>query len=122
MRDFNKYYILSNLNIFKPSILLLFIFIFVKFQLSIYLPHFCLFEKLLGIHCPLCGTTKSLQYFLNGDYLLSIKTSFVGIPFIIYLFSYQLLLFHKKLNSIIQIEKILTFLLFINFIKQFLCQ
>ena len=79
-------------------------------------------EKLFAIHCPLCGTTKSFEYFLNGDYYLSFRSSVVGIPFIIYLFSYQILLFFKKLNAIIKIEKILTFLLFINFIKQFLWQ
>ena len=122
MKYVSNYYKSENFNRLQPSILLLFIFIFVKFKLGIYLPHFCLFEKLFGIHCPLCGTTKSLQYFLNGDYLLSIRTSFVGIPFILYLFSYQILLFFKKLNAIIKIEKILTFLLFINFIKQFLWQ
>jgi hypothetical protein len=122
MKDFKRYYILSNLNILKPSVILLFIFIYVKFQLGIFFPHFCLFEKLFGIHCPLCGTTKSLQYLFNGDYLLSIRTSIVGIPFILYLFSYQFLLFYRKLIAIIQIEKALTFLLFINFIKQFLCQ
>ncbi len=122
MKNVSNYYKSENFNRLQPSILLLLILIFVKFKLGIYLPHFCLFEKLFGIHCPLCGTTKSLQYFLNGDYLLSIRTSFVGIPFILYLFSYQILLFFKKLNAIIKIEKILTFLLFINFIKQFLWQ
>ena len=122
MKNVSNYYKSENFNRLQPSILLLLILIFVKYKLGIYLPHFCLFEKLFGIHCPLCGTTKSLQYFLNGDYLLSIRTSYVGIPFILYLFSYQILLFFKKLNVIIKIEKILTFLLFINFIKQFLWQ
>jgi hypothetical protein len=122
MKNISNYYKSENFNRLQPSILLLLILIFVKFKLGIYLPHFCLFEKLFGIHCPLCGTTKSLQYFLSGDYLLSFRTSFVGIPFILYLFSYQILLFFKKLNAIIKIEKILTFLLFINFIKQFLWQ
>ena len=122
MRYFSKYYKLENLNILLPSLFLIFILVFIKLNLSLYIPHFCLFEKLFEIHCPLCGTTKSFEYFLNGDYYLSFRSSVVGIPFILYLFSYQILLFFKKLNAIIKIEKILTFLLFINFIKQFLWQ
>jgi hypothetical protein len=122
MRYFSKYYKLENLNILLPSLFLIFILVFIKLNLSLYIPHFCLFEKLFAIHCPLCGTTKSFEYFLNGDYYSSFRSSVVGIPFILYLFSYQILLFFKKLNAIIKIEKILTFLLFINFIKQFLWQ
>ena len=122
MRFISKYYTLEYLNLVQPTILLLLIIIYVKFHLGLYLPHFCLFEKLFAIHCPLCGTTKSLEYFLNGNYYLSFRSSIVGIPFILYLFSYQILLFYKKLNAIIKIEKILTILLFINFIKQFLWQ
>ena len=122
MRYIGKYHKLEYLSLVKPTILLLLIMIYVKFQLGLYFPHFCLFEKLFAIHCPLCGTTKSLEYFLNGNYYLSFKSSIVGIPFILYLFSYQILLFCKKLNAIIKLEKILTFLLFINFIKQFLWQ
>lgn len=122
MRYIGKYHKLEYLSLVQPTILLLLIIFYVKFHLGIYFPHFCLFEKLFAIHCPLCGTTKSLEYFLNGNYYLSFKSSIVGIPFILYLFSYQILLFYKKLNAIIKLEKILTFLLFINFIKQFLWQ
>lgn len=122
LRYIGKYHKFQYLSLVQPTILLFLIIFYVKLHLGIYFPHFCLFEKLFAIHCPLCGTTKSLEYFLNGNYYLSFKSSIVGIPFILYLFSYQILLFYKKLNAIIKLEKILTFLLFINFIKQFLWQ
>lgn len=117
----SKKYIYS-LNDFYPIILLFFIIIYITLNMSSHIPHFCLFERLLNIHCPLCGTTKSIEYLINGDFLTSIKLSLVGIPFILYLFTYQILLLLKKHLFVIKIEKILTFLLFINFLKQFLWQ
>jgi hypothetical protein len=117
----------SNKNIqyirdFHPSILLLIVFIYISFNLSSFIPHFCLFEKFLQIHCPLCGTTNSIKYLLNGEMIKSMELSLVGIPFIIYLILYQIFLLLKKHDFILHIERILTFFLFFNFIKQFLWQ
>lgn len=120
IKSSNKYK--DYLKYFYPSILLIFILIYISFNLSFFIPHFCLFEKFLKIHCPLCGTTESIQYFINGEFVKSITISIVGIPFILYLIFYQIFLILKKHSLIFQMEKFLTFLLFINFIKQFLWQ
>ena len=31
------------------------------------LPHFCLFDKLFGVECPLCGTTRAFSSIANAD-------------------------------------------------------
>lgn len=120
MNNSKKY--VYNFNDFYPIIILFSVFIYITLNLSSHIPHFCLFERVLDIHCPLCGTTKSIKYLINGDLLNSLKLSLVGIPFILYLFTYQILLLLKKHLFVFKIEKILTFLLFINFLKQFLWQ
>ena len=120
VKNSKKY--IEYLKYYHPSILLLFVFFYITLNLSLFFPHFCLFEKYLRIHCPLCGTTQSIKYFINGEFTKSIMLSFVGIPFIVYLILYQIFLIFKKHILIFHMEKFLTFLLFINFIKQFLWQ
>ena len=104
--------------VYHPSLFLILMILYVKFKLSLIAPHFCLFEKFIKIHCPLCGTTKSIQLILNGQLESSINVSIVGIAFLFYLPFLQFFLLTKKYNHIYKIEIILTFLLFFNFIKQ----
>lgn len=32
------------------------------------LPHFCLFDKLIGIECPVCGTTRAFCELSKGNF------------------------------------------------------
>jgi hypothetical protein len=47
------------------------------------LPHFCLFERLLGIPCPGCGMTGSLASLANGDLASSLALHPVGVGLVL---------------------------------------
>ena len=58
------------MNILISNILI--ITIFVLFRNSLldflsYIPHFCLFDKLIGIECPVCGTTRAFCEIAKGN-------------------------------------------------------
>ena len=58
------------MNILISNILV--ITIFVLFRNSLlnflsYIPHFCLFDKLIGIECPVCGTTRAFCEIAKGN-------------------------------------------------------
>lgn len=50
-------------------------------------PHFCLFDKLTGIECPVCGTTRGICELTKGNlilaYKLNISSFFVSFYFIL---------------------------------------
>jgi hypothetical protein len=50
------------------------------------LPHFCLFDKLIGVECPVCGTTRAFCAMANGNLrnaiVLNISSFFVASFFI----------------------------------------
>ncbi len=68
---FSKDYLRQNdLNILISNFLV--ILIFVMFKSSVietinYLPHFCLFDKLIGVACPFCGITRAFCEMANGN-------------------------------------------------------
>lgn len=49
-------------------------------------PHFCLFERLFGIDCPVCGITRAFCQISEGEfinaYILNLSSFIVGIYFI----------------------------------------
>ena len=78
-----------NINILISNILI--IAIFVLFRNSLldilnYIPHFCLFDKLIGIECPVCGTTRAFCEIATGNirhaYNLNFSSFFVASFFI----------------------------------------
>jgi len=79
----------NNINILISNILI--IAIFVLFRNSLidilnYIPHFCLFDKLIGIECPVCGTTRAFCEIATGNirhaYNLNLSSFFVASFFI----------------------------------------
>ncbi len=50
------------------------------------IPHFCLFDKLVGIECPVCGITRAFCEISKGNYVnayyLNLSSFFVYIYFI----------------------------------------
>ena len=74
-----------NINVLISNILLILTFVIFKNSLIEFLnhlPHFCLFHKLFGIECPLCGITRAFCNIANADlnqaYNLNIASFFVA--------------------------------------------
>lgn len=84
------YFKQNDYNILISNLTILFFFIFTgSYLISIlnYLPHFCLIDKLTGIECPVCGTTRAFCELslgnLNTAYHLN-KTSLLVAFFFIF--------------------------------------
>lgn len=80
-----NYLIQYQMNILISNILI--ITIFVLFRNSLldflsYIPHFCLFDKLIGIECPVCGTTRAFCEIAKGNlqkaFSLNLSSFFVA--------------------------------------------
>lgn len=57
-------------NILISNILIIALFLIFKNSLINFLgyfPHFCLLDKLIGIECPVCGTTRAFCELSNGN-------------------------------------------------------
>jgi len=60
----------NNFNILISNLLIIFIFIIFKNLLIPFLdqiPHFCLIDKILGVECPVCGTTRAFCEISSGN-------------------------------------------------------
>jgi len=75
----------NDINILTSNILI--IAFFMLFRNSLidilnYIPHFCLFDKLIGIECPVCGTTRAFCEIATGNirnaYNLNLSSFFVA--------------------------------------------
>ncbi|MCA0447302.1 MAG: DUF2752 domain-containing protein [Bacteroidetes bacterium] len=62
----------NDINILFSNLLILLIFLLFKddiLPLANSLPHFCLIDKLFGIECPFCGTTRAFCELSNGNFI-----------------------------------------------------
>jgi hypothetical protein len=60
----------NDINILVSNILIISIFVLFKnslIEILNYIPHFCLFDKLIGIECPVCGTTRAFCEIATGN-------------------------------------------------------
>ncbi|WP_394330912.1 DUF2752 domain-containing protein [Aquimarina agarilytica] len=76
-------------NILISTILLLLLFIILKSELISLLnniPHFCLFDKLIGMQCPFCGTTRAFCAISEGSFNQAITFNTSSIILFIYFF------------------------------------
>ena len=85
--DFNRQ---NDYNILISNLLILFYFAFSgSYLISIlnYIPHFCLIDKITGIECPVCGTTRAFCELSSGNltnaYHLNKTSILVALFFII---------------------------------------
>lgn len=76
------------LNILLSNIMIFLLFLLLKgkvIEIMNSIPHFCLFDKVIGFQCPVCGTTRALCEISYGNfknaYKLNISSFFVLIFF-----------------------------------------
>ena len=105
-----------------PLLIAVVTFIYIKLGASLFVPHVCLLEYLFHISCPLCNTTKSLEFLFQGDILKSIQISIVGISFILYMATLAIIKPLNKFQLLKIADNLFLIVLFFNFLIQNLCQ
>lgn len=79
----------NNLNILISNLLI--ILFFLIFRNSIigflgHIPHFCIIDKIIGVECPVCGTTRAFCELSKGNltnaYMLNATSMLVAVFFI----------------------------------------
>ncbi len=109
----------NDLNIlFSNIIIISFIIIFkdsVIYSMNL-IPHFCLIDKLFGVECPFCGTTRAFCELSKGDINKSIHLNFTSIfiaLFFIIQIPLRLITLINRKNRIVlyKISKHLSFLI-----------
>ena len=103
----SDYFRQNDYNILISNLAIIIFFIFTgNYLISILnsVPHFCLIDKITGIECPVCGTTRAFCELSSGNlrnaYLLNRTSIFVAIFFV-----FQIPL---RIISIIGITKTIT--------------
>jgi len=87
-----NYYRQNDLNILLSNILIILFFIFFRNKLIDFLnfiPHFCLFDKLFKIECPVCGITRAFCELTKGNIIKAYYLNFTSI-FIASFFIFQI--------------------------------
>jgi hypothetical protein len=67
----SKYAIQNEINILLSHIILILVFILLKNQVIEVvdkIPHFCLFNRIVGIDCPFCGITRGFCEISTGNF------------------------------------------------------
>jgi hypothetical protein len=85
----SDYFRQNDFNILISNLLIFMFFIFSGsslISLLDYIPHFCLIDKITGIECPVCGTTRAFCELsagnLNNAYNLNRTSVFVALFFV----------------------------------------
>ena len=99
---------------YTSLLVVLIIIIYLYFEGS-YLPHFCLFEKLLDLKCSFCDITSSYEEIINFNFFNAFKINFMSYVLIIYLLLNTLLNHFNLFKFIIKIDKIFFGLCIIQF-------
>ncbi len=101
----SDYYRQNDYNILMSNLILILIFAFFGNSLISILnnvPHFCLIDKLTGIECPVCGTTRAFCELSNGNlnnaYFLN-KTSILVALFFIFQIPLRIISILKITNT-----------------------
>jgi len=85
--DADDYLKLRDINILISNLLIILIFIVFKNHLMSFLnllPHFCLFDKLTGVECPVCGTIRAFCEIAKGNWVNASNLNVAGYSLAIY--------------------------------------
>jgi hypothetical protein len=122
----------NDINILISNLLI--ILLFVLFQDSLIdflniLPHFCLFDKLIGVECPVCGITRAFCEMSKGNLVNAYNFNLASLSVAFYfafqiplrLFSLIMYDYHKSVNKISKYMGVFVLLTIITgwFIKMF---
>ena len=83
--------------------LLLLFYLIIKIK-NITIP--CIFKSIFHIACPMCGFTRSIKAFLNGDIMLSLHYNLLGIIGFIFIIYNIILLIYDIIFNKKKIEKL----------------
>lgn len=124
----SEYKIQHELNILISNTLIILLFLILKSNL-IYLlnliPHFCLFDKIIGVECPVCGTTRAFCEISNGNfknaYTLNLSSLFVVLYFVFQIpLRITTLIKNKFIYKVNKISKIMSFFVLVIIIVNWL--
>ena len=99
-----------------PLIFISLILVFIVFEGS-FIPHFCLFEKTLNLHCPFCGVTKSFEELLSLNFLEAFKLNFMSYGIILFFLLKYFFDLLEQPNYTLKLNTAFTFLCLIQFFK-----
>jgi hypothetical protein len=77
-----------NWNVLFSNILVLLVFSLMRYHIvGIFnlVPHFCLFNTLFKIDCPVCGVTRSICVFFEGDVYQSLNFNPIGLLILLFI-------------------------------------
>jgi hypothetical protein len=100
-----------DLNILISNVLIILTFIFFNNSVMFFMnltPHFCLFDRLIGVECPVCGITRAFCEISKGNFTNAYNFNFASFSVAFYfVFQIPLRLFslikndsHRKTNII----------------------
>lgn len=114
---YSEFTLQHELNILLSNVIIVLLFsIFNHSLISIMnsLPHFCLFDRVVGVECPVCGTTRAFCEIATGNlksaYKLNLSSLFVASFFVFQIPLRAISLFNKMLiEKVNKISKYFSF-------------
>lgn len=106
-----NFYKQNDLNILLSNLFIVFVFILFRNVLIDFLnliPHFCLFDKLTGNECPVCGITRGLCEISSGNIEKAISYNYSSI-LIFSIFIFQIIIRLINLSIVQSFEKVKIF-------------
>lgn len=49
------------------------------------IPHICLVEELLGVHCPGCGLTRAMELLVFGNWMEAMQVNILALPLVVFI-------------------------------------
>lgn len=99
----------------RPLLLLVGILCLTLFDFS-RIPHVCILEYLLNLHCPLCGATGSMTLLIHGEFLLSATQNILAFGVILYIGLCQILILGQREDRILILDRLYTGLCIVQFV------
>lgn len=80
-----------------------------------YIPHFCLFEKIIDLKCPFCGITRSFEEIIKLNFLSALKINFMSIVLLTFLIIKPILNYFNLFKAVLKADKVFFGLCILQF-------